>query len=275
MKKQINTGISIIIGTLIGAIAFNCILVPNGLMAGGLGGIALVISKLTNFNIQLVLAVLCLPIAIWAYFTYGVKPIITAISCFVLFTVFLGVTDSLPVFKTDIMLATIVAGIMFGISGGVVLRLGCANGPEALIGMYFKNKFNLPIGAFFTIMNICIISTALIYSRLEIILYSFISIYITGKVTDFIVIGFKKYYEVNIVSDKYIEITDYIHNTLHRGATFVQCLGTYNLQKRMMIKTLVSNSEIVQLKNHSKSLDENCFIFISQSNEVVGRGFSE
>jgi uncharacterized membrane-anchored protein YitT (DUF2179 family) len=276
MKKNITAVISIFAGALLGAIAFKCVLLPNGLISGGLGGIALLISKFININIQIILAVLCLPIAIWAYIKYGIKQIISAISCFTLFTVFLGIVNTfIPAFKTDSILASVLSGVIFGISGGVVLRLGYANGPESLVGLYIKNKYNVPIGVFFTVVNIIIVCTSLLYSNLEMVLYSFISIYISGKVTDYIILGFRKYYEVNIVSDKYIEITEYIHSTLNRGATFVQCLGTYDLKKRMMIKSLVSNSEIILLKEYAKSVDKNCFIYINESFEVVGRGFSE
>jgi uncharacterized membrane-anchored protein YitT (DUF2179 family) len=169
----------------------------------------------------------------------------------------------------------LVSGVLFGISGGIVLRLGVANGPEALIGLYLKNKYGVSIGMFFTILNTVIVSSSLLLpnSSLNNIIYSMVSIYISGKVTDFIVAGFRRDYEVTIISDKYEEITAFIHKDLKRGATFIKGYGTYNQQEKMLIKALVSNSELITLKEYVRNLDPSCFMYINESIGVVGNGF--
>jgi uncharacterized membrane-anchored protein YitT (DUF2179 family) len=165
--------------------------------------------------------------------------------------------------------------MLFGISGGIVLRLGVANGPESLVGIYMKNKYGNSLGVFFTVLNTIIVSSSLLlpHSTLNSILYSMVSIYVSGKVTDFIVAGFRRDYEVTIISDKYTEITEFIHKDLQRGATFIKGLGSYNHQEKMLIKTLVSNSELITLKEYVKKVDPLCFMYINESIGVVGGGF--
>lgn len=275
MKKNIRIIAFLFLGALIGAYSFNNVLLPNNLISGGLGGIATVIILWYPANIQLVLAVLCLPILIWAYITFGIKQIIYAFTCFAFFTVIIGVVKYLPVVKIDVVLAVLVSGILFGISGGLVLRLGVANGPEALIGLYLKNKYSISIGLFFTILNTVIVSSSLLVPNVTLnnILYSMVSIYISGKVTDFIITGFRRDYEVTIISDKHEEITTFIHSEIKRGATLIKGLGTYNNEEKLLIKTLVSNSELVALKEYVKNLDPSCFMYINESIGVVGNGF--
>lgn len=275
MKKSTNTFIFLFLGALIGAYSFNNILLPNNLISGGLGGIATIITRWYPANIQIVLAVLCLPILIWAYITYGLKQIVYAFTCFTFFTLLIGIVKALPVLDIDVVLAALLSGILFGISGGIVLRLGVANGPEALVGIYMKNKFGISIGAFFTVLNTIVVSSSLLLpnTTLNSILYSMISIYVSGKVTDFIVVGFRRDYEVTIISDKYVEITAFIHKDLKRGATFIKGLGSYNHQEKMLIKTLVSNSELIALKEYVKKADPLCFMYINESIEVVGGDF--
>lgn len=70
-----------------------------------------------------------------------------------------------------------------------------------------------------------------------------------------------------------MEITSFIHKDLKRGATFVKGLGTYNLQKKMLVKTLVSNSELIVLKEYVRDVDPSCFMYINESIEVVGGDF--
>ena len=275
MEKQIKIIATLFLGALIGAYSFNNVLLPNHLISGGLGGIATVITLWYSINIQMALALLCLPILIWAYITFGIKQIIYAFICFTFFTIIIGVVKFLPALEIDVVLAVLVSGVLFGVSGGLVLRLGVANGPEALIGLYLKNKYGISLGLFFTLLNTAIVSSSLLIPNITLnnIIYSMVSIYISGKVTDFIVMGFRRDYEVTIISDKFEEITAFIHKDIRRGATLIKGIGTYNHQEKMLIKTLVSNSELVILKEYVKNLDPDCFMYINESVGVVGNGF--
>ncbi len=275
MKKIARIIIFLFLGALIGAYSFNNVLLPSGLISGGLGGIATVITRWNPINIQIVLAALSLPILIWAYITYGFKQIMYAFTCFALFTVLLGVVKAFPALEVDVVLAALLSGVLFGISGGLVLRMGVANGPEALVGIFIKNKYGISLGVFFTVLNIIIVSSSLLLpnATLNSILYSMVSIYVSGKVTDFIVAGFRRDYEVTIISEKYNDITAFIHKDLKRGATYIKGLGSYNHQEKMLIKTLVSNSELIALKEYVKQVDPTCFMYINESIGVVGVGF--
>ncbi len=275
MKRKTVTFLMLFMGALIGAYSFNNVLLPSNLISGGLGGIATVITRWYPANIQLVLALLCLPVLVWAYVTFGYRQIIYAFTCFILFTILIGAVKVLPILHIDVVLAALVSGLLFGVSGGIVLRLGVANGPEALIGIYLKNRFGITLGAFFTVLNTVIVASSLLLpdTTLNSIFYSMISIYVSGKVTDFIVAGFRRDYEVTVISDKYAEITAFIHNELHRGATFIRGVGSYNNQEKLLVKTLVSNSELIALKEFVKKVDPACFMYINQSIGVVGEGF--
>ena len=276
MKKRLTIVFSLIIGAMIGAISFTSVIIPNNLIGGGIGGLAQLLSKTTGLNMQLLLAGMFLPIAVWAFFRYGIKQIITASISFILFTIFMGVTPAIvPILKTDPILAAIVSGILLGLSGGVVLRLGVSNGPEALIGMHLKEKFNLQIGVFMTIFNSIIILISALNSDITIALYSAISIYISGKITDFIILGFGRYYEMNIITKEYITVSSFIQTEIKRGVTYIQCVGAYELSNKMMVKTLVKSDEIIKIKNYINAIDLECFIYINESSEVIGMGFKE
>lgn len=275
MLEKIRHFSIIFIGQFIGAVAFKLILLPNNLVAVGLGGVSTIINELTGLNIQLVLVILCLPILIWAFFMYERKQVYYAGLCFGLFTFYIGfVGDLLPEFITDPIIATIAGGVLLGISGGMVIKEGVPNGPEAIVGLYLKRKKGITVGNFFTIMNTTIIFSSIIYGELTLIVYSLIGTYISGKVTDMVILGMKKNYIVNIMSDNYLEITGFIHKDLHRGVTFIQSLDTNNVKKRMMIKTVVMNSELVRLRNFVKELEDDTFVYVTESIEVIGGGFS-
>lgn len=157
----------------------------------------------------------------------------------------------------------------------MVISQGVANGPEAIVGLYLKEKKGLTIGSSFMIMNTVIIFSSIIYGNMTMIVYSLISTYIASKVTDYVIIGTKRYYIVNIVSDQFREITDYIKKDLHRGVTFIQSFDTENVKKRMMIKTVVSSRELVELKHFVQKFKDDSFVYATESAGLLGGGFKE
>ncbi|WP_105620058.1 YitT family protein [Vallitalea okinawensis] len=278
MDKKIKTLkriIVLLVGQFIAAAAFNQILVPNNLVPVGLGGLATVINNLTGLNVQLLLMLLSLPIIIWAFLKYERKQVYYAAFCFWLFTFYIGFVDKiLPTFLTDPIIASIFGGVLLGVAGGMVIRQGVANGPEAIVGLYLKEKKDITVGNFFMVINTIIIFSSIIYGDLTLIIYSLISTYIASKVTDVVILGSHKIFIVNIMSDNYLEITEFIHKELDRGVTFVQSLDTHSVKKKMLIKTVITKTELIELKNYIHNLDDDSFVYVTESAGVIGGGFT-
>ena len=264
----------IAIGQFIGAAAFRLVLLPNNLVAVGLGGVATVLNNLAGVNIQLALVVLASPIIVWAFFRYERKQVYFAALCFGLFTFYIGIVDRLiPTFVTDPIIATVTGGVMMGIAGGMVISQGVANGPEAIVALYLKEKRDITIGNFFLVLNTVIIFSSILYGQLTLIIYSLICNFIASKMTDYVIVGTRRYYIVNILSDAYLDITDYIHKDLNRGVTFIQSLDTSNVRKKMMIKTVVNSRELALLKQYVRQLGDDSFVYATESAGILGGGF--
>lgn len=275
LLKEFRFFLSMITGTAIGTFAFSRVLIPNHLTATGLGGLATVVNHVGGLNIQLLLVMMALPIILWAVIKYDRKQVFYASFCFFLFTALIGIYQKyLPAFKTDSLIATVVAGVLTGLSTGIILRQGLANGPEAIVALYLKEKKGLSIGNFFMILNSLIVFSSIIYGNITYIIYSLMSIYISGKVTDYVILGTGRTYSVTIISENYQAIREFIHKELRRGVTFIPCIGTYSSSEKTMLKTVVSGSELVKLKEYTKSLNDDSFIYVTPSIEVIGKGFS-
>ncbi len=273
--KEFRFFLSMIIGTSIGTFAFSRVLIPNNLTATGLGGLATVVNHVGGLNIQFLLVSMALPIIVWAIIKYDRKQVFYASFCFFLFTALIGIYQKyVPAFKTDSVIAMVVAGVLTGLSTGIILRQGLANGPEAIVALYLKEKKGLSIGNFFMILNSLIVFSSIIYGNITYIIYSLMSIYISGKVTDYVILGTGRTYSVTIISENYQAIREFIHKELRRGVTFIPCIGTYSSSEKTMLKTVISGSELVKLKEYTKSLNDDSFIYVTPSIEVIGKGFS-
>lgn len=264
----------IAVGQLIATLAFSRILVANELVATGFGGFATVVHVITGFNVQIMLILMAVPVFVWAFFFFEKMQIFYAAFSYFIFTFYLGLVDEwVPAFHTDPIIAAVAGGVILGIGAGIIMKQRVANGPEAVIALYLKKKTGLTVGTFFMVLNSAIILSSILYGDLTLIIYSFISTYIMGVVTDYVMIGGKKYYNVSIMSDQYLEITDFIHKELKRGVTFIQGMDTSNVKKKMLLQTVVNKHELVALRDYVKSLDDDSFVYANQSASLLGRGF--
>jgi uncharacterized membrane-anchored protein YitT (DUF2179 family) len=264
----------IAIGQLLAAVAYNQILTTNNLVATGLGGLASVINNLTGMNIQVILIIMALPIFIWAFFRYDRQQIFYAAFSYFAFTFYIGVVNRIiPKLHADMIVISVCGGVVMGIAAGIIMKQRVANGPEAIIALYLKEKTGLSIGNFFLIMNTVIICSSIIYGNVTLIIYSLISTFIQSSVTDKLIIGFEKFFSVNIMSDQYLEITDFIRENLRRGVTFIQGMDTSNVKKKMLIQSVVNQQELIAIKEYVRSLEDDSFIYATRSSSILGRGF--
>ncbi len=274
MNETIKKILWIALGQLIAATAFNSILLANNLVGTGFGGLSTVIYNLTGWNMQVMLVTMAMPVFIWAFFFYERKQIFFAAYSFFMFTFYLGIVQKfVPQFNTDPIIASVAGGVVLGFASGIIMRQRVANGPEAIVALYLKEKKGITIGNFFLVLNTVIICSSVLYGDLTLIVYSLISTYVQSTVTDFIMIGGKQFYNVHIMSDQYLDITDYIRKDLKRGVTFIQGMDTENVKKKMLIQTVVSKHELVSLKEFVKSLNDDSFVYANQSASLIGRGY--
>ena len=274
MKEVMKKFGFIIIGQFINTVAFASVLIPNKLVPVGLGGVATIFNNLFGWNIQLTLIILCLPILSWAMLKYDRTKVYYAAFCFALFTFYFGLVQAyVPDFITDPIIASVLGGIMLGIGSGMVIGRGVPNGPEAIVGLYLKEKRDINVPTFLMVMNMLIISSSILYGELTFIVYSIISNYISGRIANYVVIGSRRYYVVNVVSDNYLDITEFIHKDLKRGVTFIQSMDTASVQKKMLIKTVISSRELVRLRDYIKGFQDDSFVYAIESASVLGGGF--
>jgi uncharacterized membrane-anchored protein YitT (DUF2179 family) len=271
MKKKL---FWIAVGQFISACAYCQILNANDLVATGIGGLAAVINRLTGADVQMLLIIMALPIFIWSFFSYNKKQIFYAGFSYLMFTFYVGIVNRyLPALHTDSIAAAVSGGLVGGIAGGIIMKQGVANGPESIVALYLKEKKGISVGTYYLIINTVVICSSIIYGNITMIIYSLICTFVMSAVTDKLIIGFEKYYNVSIMSDQYLEITQFIRDELNRGATFIQGMDTSNVKKKMLIQSVLNQQELIAIRDYVKSLQDDSFICASRSNSIIGRGF--
>lgn len=141
-------------------------------------------------------------------------------------------------------------GILVGLGVGLtVLREGSTGGSDFAALMLNKAIRYISVATFILMIDTgVILASGFAFEDVTIMFYSVLSLYISNKVTDFILV---------------------------RGVTSIYCKGCYSDNERMMLMCIVKSKEVQQVLNKVKELDDKSFVIISKVGEVCGDGFKE
>lgn len=265
----------IIIGSVLIAVSYNVLVVPYGLLSGGLSGIALIGNYLLNIPLPIGILILNIPVFIIGLRELNLSFMLYSMIGTLILTAALPLTEPyLTVPELDLFLAAVFSGVVSGIGGGIILKSGASSGGADIIAMIVKKKWNISIGACFFYFNVFVILLSLYFFELKIALYTIVSMWVLGAVTDKVIKGLSDYKTVTVISDKNSEIAAEIMEKLHRGVTLLEGKGGYTGASKMVINCVVNNYEIPKLKEIVLDLDPSAFMFISDTAEVSGKGFT-
>lgn len=177
-------------------------------------------------------------------------------------------------FAPDYFLNTVVAGLIYGVSIGLIFRSGATSGGSDIISMILHKYTKISLGTLVTIVDGCItLSTLIAFGDIRLPIYSIIIIVIEGKVIDLVVDGMKSYKTAFIVTDHMEEVRNYVLNDLHRGGTCITVEGLYNGVERKMIYVTMERADFVKLRSNLRQLDPTAFVNVIDSSEIMGKGF--
>ena len=280
-KRALNRFIIEIVETILGAFIMSAsvslFLLPNELSSGGFAGIGTILYYLFHFPVGITIIVLNVPLFILATFKIGKKFLIKSLIGTLSLSVFIDLLDKLTPLTNDKILACLYGGILTGVGTALILRAHSSTGGSDLAGNIIKEyKPMARTGNLIMIIDSVIVLLNVIFlKKVEIALYSAITIYLMGKIIDIVFEGVEFTKLVFIISDKSDKISDVIVNEVKRGVTGVDGKGMYTENKKLVLMCAVGRRELPELKSKIKEIDPNAFLIITNSREVLGTGFKE
>ena len=281
MKNRMFNSIIEIIETLLGAfimaIAVSLFLLPNELSSGGFSGIATILYYLFNFPVGTTIIVLNVPLFILATLKIGKRFLLKSLLGTISLSVFIDILEKITPITNDKILACVYGGILTGLGTALILRAHSSTGGSDLAGNIIKEyKPMARTGNLIMIIDAAIVILNVIFlKKVEIALYSAITIYLMGKVIDIIFEGIYFTKLVFIISDKSDEISKIIVNNIKRGVTGIYGKGIYTKGNKLVLMCAIGRRELAELKSSIKEIDSNAFLIITNSREVLGTGFKE
>ncbi len=268
----------IIIGAFILAAAFVLFITPYKIVPGGVYGISIVLHYLFNTPVGLVALCFDIPLTIIGIRFLGPRFGMKTVVGFSLTALF---TDTLtlfwgfePLVKGDALLSSIFGGVLAGLGLGLIFKSKATSGGSDIVAMIIAKYTRLPLGMLMIYVDSVIVLVGLVvFQDWKIPLYSWIVIFITGKVIDVVLEGVSYDKSIFIISDKHEEIRDKIINNLDRGGTYIDGKGMFNYADKRIIFTVVSRRELALLEEYIHEIDPKAFLTVTDATEILGEGF--
>ena len=104
-------------------------------------------------------------------------------------------------------------------------------------------------------------------------LYSFLGLTIRSFMIDNFIEGFNLSKYFNVVCDEPEAICDFLVHELNRSATVVHAQGAFSGKDKYIVFTVLSRPQAVRLRNYIKENQPSAFMLISNTSEIIGKGF--
>lgn len=277
-RKWFRSYLLIVLGTFAVAAGYVFFISPHKIVPGGVYGIAIMIHYTLGFPIGVTALFFNIPLTILGIKVLGPRFGVKTVVGFILTSIFV---DSLyylwgntALVEEDTLLSCIFGGLLIGLGVGLVFKAKASSGGTDLVSMMLGKVTRLPLGQLSMMVDSTIVlASLLVFGDWKIPLYSFIVIFILGKVVDVTLQGISYDKTLFIISDKYELIRDKIINDLNRGGTYIQGEGMYNGAPKKIIYVVVSRRELAMLEEFISQIDPGAFLSVVDANEILGKGF--
>ena len=293
----------VILGTFLVAFGNVAFLAPLDINAGGLNGVAIIARYFVADNMKVLLYNIIIDgasVVLWliglAFIgkEFALKTLVATIAFPLanwLFTACPGLSDALikfgEILKTagngptagNFLMSGIFGGVFVGVGVAVTFVGGGSTGGVDVLTFLMEKYLHIKQSIASFIIDGTIITVGLcVLLPLENdfllpCLSGIISAFMSAIIIEVIYIGSQTSYQVDIISDKWEEISQYAQDVLGHGATIIHAKGGYKGDERIILRIVFKKREYSKIRSYIAHVDPKAFVTYTQTNAVFGEGF--
>lgn len=266
--------IGIIIGALMASFSVVCILIPNDAIDYGTAGIAILVSKLTGWNLSLCVAGVFLPFLILAFVILGRMFGLAAVLGSLVYTLGLELFKWIPFeLNTEHFLAVVFGGAILGAGLAMILRCGgCIDGSEIFANIVVR-KMSEKTGQNFSMTYILIAFNACVYLAVFLLinrnaaLMSLLVYVVATSVINHFTDRFEAIKQVTIITKDAEKMAQAIRDELNKTCTIMDSYGLISGSN----KTLICFVNYFELPKMKEIIAKNggAFTTVSTVDEII------
>jgi len=260
------------LGSVLLIVSVNVFIAPVNLSPGGVMGIAVIINNFTGWPIGLQMLVLNVPMIILGFYTLGRFQFLSS-TLYVVLLYNLGVdffARWMGPITDDLLLNALYGAVVGGIGSGLIYRGRGTTAGTGVLGRVLQLKTGIPLSQIYLLTDGGVILTAGILFGWEIALYSMLTLFVWGVVTDYILEGPSVVRTAFIVTDNPEFVTRAMFERLGLGVTAWTGKGMFTATERAVLFCTVNRPDVNALKSVITEVDPHAFVVIGQGHQATG-----
>lgn len=277
MKSKLKNFSLLTISTLIMAVGIYFFKFANNFTFGGITGIAVLVAKflpISASDFSFVVNILLLIIE-WIVLgkSFAEKTAYSTILLSVSLSLLERIYPMSHPLTNEPLLELIFAILLPALGSAILFNIGASSGGTDVIAMILKKYTSVDIGKGLMISDLIFTLAGFLVFNVKTGLYSLFGLIMRSALIDNFIESFNRSKYFHVVTSNATCICDFIQNDLQRGATIVNATGAFTGDDKYIILTVLSPSQAVKLRNFIKEHDPKAFLLVSNTSEIIGKGF--
>ena len=186
-----------------------------------------------------------------------------------------------------LIVTTVIGAAVVGIGQGLVARTQATGGGTDIVAMIMQKYLRIRFSRALLIVDGLVVLFGLLVigfglgrtddvspNKCYLMLYSLIAIYVCTRIMALVINGMKDEKILFVIGNHRMDdLRNYILNDLERGATAIHSTGLYSGREKDMLMLVVTQKEVMRIKQSIKSFEPDAFIVITDAYSIYGEGF--
>lgn len=250
---------------------------PNHFSFGGVTGFSPVVSRLTGWSASHFTFCVNMALLVLGFLFLGTDVGIKTVYASVVMSVSLSALEVICPMKAPLtdepLLELIFAIFCPGIGSAILFNIGASSGGTDIIAMILKAHTSMNIGTALLVVDITSVVLAFFVFGSTTGLFSVLGLIAKSFVIDGVIENMNMCKCFNIICDDPDPICEFIIHDLNRSATVYQAQGAFSHHRKTVIMTTMKRGQAMRLRTYIKKNEPTAFILISNSSEIIGKGF--
>lgn len=255
--------------------------IPNSFCFGGISGLCIAISGAIGFGSPATLSSVINIILLFVGFiflgkSFGLKTTIATLILsaeLAVFEKFIPMTHTL---STEPLMEMVFSVVLHAVSAAILFNVQASSGGSDIIAMIIKKYTSVKdIGKALMICDSVVVVSCYFIFGIEAGMFSTMGMCIKVFMIDSVMETFNLCKYFTIITTKPVEIAEYISTELKRGSTQMEAKGSFTDQGKTVIFTVLGKRQAIKLQTMVKAIDPHAFTMITNTSEVMGKGFRD
>lgn len=272
-SKKLKRYVIFLIGVFLSAAAFNIFIKPSHLIFG-LSGLSIITDELFNIDPSIVILIGNVLLLIASLVFLGVNKTKSTVLGSILYPLLVKLTEPLPQYinlgETEPIVIALCGALINGIGTGLVFKNNFTTGGTDVLKQIFSQYGKMPYSKANLYAEGLIMFAGGIFFGWQAFIYSILTLYISGMISDRVILGISEYKTLEIITSEEKAIKSFVMENLNRGVTEIDAKGGYTNKKRKILLCAIPTREYFIATEAIKKIDPEAFVIVIDTYEIQG-----